>query len=64
MHVIITEVLPLEGISADHCCSVAQLLLTLCDPMDYNMPCFPVLHYLSEFAQTQWTMLHVIYLFL
>ena len=24
---------------------------TLCDPMDYSMPGFPVLHYLSEFAQ-------------
>jgi len=34
------------------CCSVAQLCLTLCDPMDCNMPGFPVLHYLLEFAQT------------
>ena len=35
-----------------HCCSVAQLYLTLCDPMDYSMPSFPVLHHLPELAQT------------
>ena len=34
------------------CCPVAQLCLTLCDPMDYSKPGFPVLQYLSEFAQT------------
>ena len=34
------------------CCSVTQLCLTLCDPMDCSTPGFPVLHYLSEFAQT------------
>ena len=34
------------------CCSVAKSYLTLCDPMDCNMPGFPVLHYLPEFAQT------------
>ena len=34
------------------CCSVAQLYLTLCDPMDYSMPGFPVLHHLLELAQT------------
>ena len=27
--------------------------MTLCDPMDCSTPGFPVLHYLSEFAQTQ-----------
>ena len=31
---------------------VAQLCLTLCDPMDCRMPGFPVLHYLPEFVQT------------
>ena len=31
------------------CCSVAQ---SLCDPMDYSTPGFPILHYLPEFAQT------------
>ena len=36
------------------CCyfSVAQSCLTLCDPVDYSMAGFPVLHYLWEFAQT------------
>ena len=34
------------------CCSVAKSYLTLCDPMDCNMPGSPVLHYLPEFAQT------------
>ena len=34
------------------CCSVAQLYLTLCDPMDGSTPAFPVLHYLPELAQT------------
>ena len=33
-------------------CSVTKLHPTLCDPMDYSTPGFPVLHYLSEFAQT------------
>ena len=35
------------------CCSVTKSCLTLCDPMDYSMPGFPVLHYLPEFAQVQ-----------
>ena len=34
------------------CCSVAQLCLTLCDPMDCSMPGFDILHYLWKFAQT------------
>ena len=34
------------------CCPVAQSHPTLCDPMDCSTPGFPVLHYLSEFAQT------------
>ena len=34
------------------CCSVAQSCQTLCDPMDCSPRGFPVLHYLSEFAQT------------
>ena len=34
------------------CCSFAQSCPTLCDPMDCSTPGFPVLHYLSEFAQT------------
>ena len=32
--------------------SVTQSCLTLCKPMDYSMPGFPVLHQLSELAQT------------
>ena len=35
-----------------HCCSVAKSCLTLFSPMDCSMPGFPVLHYLSEVAQT------------
>ena len=34
------------------CCSVTQLCLTLCDPIDCSMPDFPVLHHLPELAQT------------
>ena len=32
--------------------SVAQWCLTLCNPMDYSMPAFPVHHQLPELAQT------------
>ena len=32
--------------------SVAQLCPTLCDPMDYSLPGFPVHHQLPEFTQT------------
>ena len=42
----------LSLLSYSSCCSVTQLCLTLCDPMDCNMPGFPVLDYLPEFAQT------------
>ena len=34
------------------CCLVSKLCLTLCDPRNYNIPGFLVLHYLLEFAQT------------
>ena len=33
-------------------CLVAQSCPTLCNPMDYSTPGFPILHYLLEFAQT------------
>ena len=33
--------------------SVAQSCLTLCHPVDYSTPGFPVLQYLPEFAQTR-----------
>ena len=32
-------------------CLVVQLCLTLSNPMHWSMPGFPVLHYLSEFAE-------------
>ena len=35
-----------------HCCLVAKLCPTLCDPMDCSLFGFPVLRYLLEFAQT------------
>ena len=34
-------------------CSVTKPCPTLCNPVDYSMPGFPVLHYLSDFAQTR-----------
>ena len=35
-----------------YCCSVAQLCPAVCNPTDCSTPGFPVLYYLSEFAQT------------
>ena len=37
---------------AHYCCSVTQLCLSLCNPMDCSMPGFPVLHHLPKLAQT------------
>ena len=37
--------------SLSDCCSVTQLCLTLCDPMDCSTPGFPVLHCLPELGQ-------------
>ena len=34
------------------CCSVAQSCPTICDPMDYSTPGFPVLYQILELAQT------------
>ena len=34
-----------------HCCSVAKSYLTLCNPVDWSTPGFPVLHCLPEFVQ-------------
>ena len=34
------------------CCSVSKSCLTLCNPMNCNVPGFPVLHYFLKFAQT------------
>ena len=41
----------LTGIGDEICCSVIQSCPTLCSPRDCSTPGFPVLHYLSEFAQ-------------
>ena len=41
-----------QQIDIDIDCSAAQSCLTLCNPMYWGMPGFPVLHYLPEFAQT------------
>ena len=35
------------------CCSVTKLCLTLCYPIDCNMPGFPVLHCFPEFDEIQ-----------
>ena len=35
-----------------YCCLVVKSCPTLCDPMDCSMPGLPVLHHLSELAQT------------
>ena len=40
------------NITINNCCSVTQLRLTLCNPMQCSMPGFPVLHHLPELAQT------------
>ena len=34
--------------TVETCCSVTQSCLTLCEPMDYSMPGFPILHCLPE----------------
>ena len=34
------------------CCSVTQYCLNFCNPIDFSMPGFPVLHRLPELAQT------------
>ena len=35
-----------------YCCSVSNLCLTLCNPMDCSLPGFPALHCLLEFSHT------------
>ena len=39
-------------IPSGFCCSVTKSCPTMCNPMDWSMPAFPVLHYLPELAQT------------
>ena len=36
-----------------YCCSVAQLCLIFCNPMDCSKPGLLILHYLLEFAKSQ-----------
>ena len=48
---VVTSLLSLILLIGICCCSVAQLCLTLCEPMDCSMPGFPVPHYLPRFAQ-------------
>ena len=50
-HSEVTQVAP-NHISSVQFSSVAQLCLTLCDPMDCSTPGFPVHHQLPEFTQT------------
>ena len=42
-----------SGFPRQGCCSVTKSHLTLCNPTNYSVPGFPVLHHLSEFAQTR-----------
>ena len=42
------EVSHLAVIGNCFCCLVIKLCLTLCDPVDFSTPGFPVLHYLPE----------------
>ena len=42
----------LASYSMLYCCSVTNLCLTLCNPVDCSKAGFSVLHYLPEFAQT------------
>ena len=39
------------SLHASCCCLVTKSYTTLCNPMDYGVPGFPVLHYLPEFTQ-------------
>ena len=43
---------PMHAYLTAFCCSVAQSHPPACDPMNSSTPGFPVLHCLSEFAQT------------
>ena len=51
-HYLMTKPLPPKHMLSLHFSSVAQLCLTLCDPMDCSTPGLPVHHQLPEFTQT------------
>ena len=40
-----------RGRKSDGCCSVTQLCLTFCHPLDCSTPGFPIFHYLLQFTQ-------------
>ena len=42
---------PFLAVESPSCCSLAQLCLIPCNPMDCSMPGFPVPHHLPEFAE-------------
>ena len=44
--------IPLVWLSMDQFSSVPQSCLTVCDPMDWSTPSFPVLHRFPELTQT------------
>ena len=54
LHVLLKnrDLILLSFISVSSVSSVAQLCLTLCDPMNHSMPGLPVYHPLPEFTQT------------
>ena len=52
VHILFIPLLTLGHISSVQFSSVVQLCLTLCDPMDWSMPGFPVHHQFSELTQT------------
>ena len=58
-----TEQLKTHNISLISLCvhfsSVTQSCPTLCDPMNYSTPGFPILHYLLELAQTTYGLVTV-----
>ena len=49
---LVSAVQQSESVIAVCYCSVTQLCLTLCYPMNCSTPGFPVLHHLPELAQT------------
>ena len=49
--ILFSQVLNIYLVLIGFISSVIQSCLTLCDPMDYSMPGFPVHHQLPELAQ-------------
>ena len=50
-YVLRDKIIHLAGVSCICCCSVAQLCLTLCDPMGCSTPGLPVLHHLPSLSK-------------